>query len=81
MISQIAEHSEAYLMQGVIDRIEEGIAVIQLRGGEEIIFPIDQLPEGSSEGSVVEITIKLDEKATKERKEVIRKRQNRLRAP
>ena len=66
-------------MQGVIDRIEEGVAVIQLRGGGEIIFPLDQLPEGSSEGSVVEITIKLDEKATKERKEAVRKRQDRLR--
>ena len=65
-------------MQGVIDRIEEGVAVIQLRGGGEIIFPLDQLPEGSSEGSVVEIVIKLDEKATEERKEAIRKRQQQL---
>ncbi len=67
-----------FLMQGVIDRLEEGVAVIQLRGGGEIFFPVDQLPEGSSEGSVVKIAIKLDEKATKERREAVRRRQQKL---
>ncbi|MCK4326652.1 DUF3006 domain-containing protein [bacterium] len=65
-------------MQGVIDRIEEEVAVIQLREGGEVIFPLDQLPEGSSEGSVVEIVIKSDEKATSQRREAIRRRQEQL---
>lgn len=68
-------------MQGVIDRIEEALAVIQLRGGKEILFPLDQLPEAASEGSVVEIVIKLDEKATRERKEAIRRKQEQLKTP
>ncbi len=68
-------------MQGIIDRIEDAIAVIQLRGGGEIFFPVDQLPEGASEGSVVEIAIKLDEKATTERKEAIRRRQEQVKNP
>lgn len=66
-------------MKGIIDRLEEGIAVIQLEEGGEILFPADRLPQNSKEGNVIEITIKLDEKATADRKEIIRKRQERLR--
>lgn len=65
-------------MKGVIDRLEEGIAVIQLEGGGEILFPADRLPRGSNEGSVIDIVIRLDEKVTEERKKTIGKRQERL---
>lgn len=65
-------------MQGIIDRLEEGIAVLQLEGGGELFFPAHQLPPGSKEGSVLEILIKLDKEATAERKEIIRKKQERL---
>ena len=65
-------------MQGIIDRIEEGTAIIQLKTGGEILCPLGCLPKGSAEGSVVEIVIKLDERAAGERKAAIRKRQSRL---
>jgi len=66
-------------MKGVIDRIEEGIAVIQLEGGGDVFFPAERLPQDSKEGSVIELVVRLDKKATGERKEIVRKRQEGLR--
>lgn len=66
-------------MKGIIDRIEEGIAVIQLEEGGDVLFPLDRLPRGSKEGDVVNIIIKLDKKTTGKRREIIKKRQERLR--
>ena len=66
-------------VKGVIDRIEEGIAVIQLEGGGDVLFPATRLPQDSKEGSVIELVIRLDRKATGEREKNIRKRQEELR--
>ncbi|NOX96754.1 MAG: DUF3006 domain-containing protein [Nitrospirae bacterium] len=65
-------------MKGIIDRIEEGVGVVQLEEGGEMLLPADRFPPGSEEGSVLEIIITLDKKATMERREDIRKRQERL---
>jgi len=66
-------------VRGIVDRIEEKIAVIQLKEGGEMLIPIGQLPPGSKEGSVVDIAIRLDEKVAGERRRAIRERQQRLR--
>ncbi len=65
-------------MKGIIDRMEEEIAVIQLKGKKEILFPIDRLPQGSKEGDVIEIVVRLDKEVTGERRKRIRRRQERL---
>ncbi len=66
-------------VKGVVDRVEEGIAVIQLEGGGDVFFPAERLPQDSKEGSVIELVVRLDKKATGERKEIVRKRQEGLR--
>jgi hypothetical protein len=65
-------------VRGVIDRIEEGIAVIELEDGFQVLFPAKRLPEGAGEGSVLNIDIAWDKKATKDEKEKIRKLQEKL---
>lgn len=52
-------------MRAIIDRIEEGIAVILL-GEEEIPLhlPVHYLPNGTSEGSVLEVSISVIEDET-----------------
>lgn len=52
-------------MKGVIDRIEEGIAVIEFDDGYQLEIPVRYIP-GAKEGLVVEI--RGDEKETGKRK-------------
>jgi hypothetical protein len=42
-------------MQGIIDRIESGVAVVELDGGRRIELPASMLPPGAREGNVVEV--------------------------
>ena len=56
-------------MRGVIDRIEEGIAVIELEDRSQIFFPAKRLPKGAGEGSVLRIDITYDREATKRQRE------------
>ncbi|AXF57363.1 MBL fold metallo-hydrolase [Salicibibacter kimchii] len=72
---------------GVIDRIEDGYAVILVGGDEqELLYSASKLYEGAKEGDEVKVTISkeqvqaviYDEK-TKERKKVIRRKMNDLR--
>ncbi|MCK4648760.1 DUF3006 domain-containing protein [bacterium] len=65
-------------MRGVIDRIEDEIAVIELEDRSQFLFPAKRLPKGAEEGSVLNITITYDRKATKREKEKIKKLQEKL---
>ena len=65
-------------MRGVIDRIEEGIAVIELEDRSQILFPVKRLPKGAGEGSVLRIDITYDREATKRQREKIKRLQERL---
>ncbi len=65
-------------MRGVIDRIEEGIAVIELEDKSQILFPAKSLPKGAGEGSVLRIDITYDAQATKRQREKIKRLQEKL---
>lgn len=65
-------------MRGVIDRIEEKIAVIELEDRSQILFPAERLPKGAGEGSILNITITYDRKETKRQREKIRRLQEKL---
>ena len=65
-------------MRGVIDRIEEKIAVIELEDRSQVLFPAKRLPKGAEEGSVLKIDITYDREATKRQREKIKKLQEKL---
>jgi len=65
-------------MRGVIDRIEEKIAVIELEDRSQVLFPAKRLPKGAGEGSVLKIDITYDREATKRQREKIKKLQEKL---
>jgi len=65
-------------MRGVIDRIEEETAVIELEDRSQILFPAKRLPQGVGEGSVLKIVITYDAQATKRQREKIRRLQEKL---
>jgi len=43
--------------KGVIDRIEENKAVIKLDDGQQVIWPVSDLPEGLTEGDSLRLVI------------------------
>ncbi len=62
-------------MQWIVDRIEEGIAVVETDNGC-FNLPLWALPEGITEGSV--ITVKEDVQKRQERKKQIENKMNSL---
>ena len=53
-------------VRGFLDRIEDGFATILLgENGHQVTVPIDCLPDGAREGSVLSVDIRLDDEATK----------------
>lgn len=56
----------------IIDRFEGRWAIIEY-GDDVFNFPREALPGGSKEGDVLDICIKIDEEATRTRKEHIRR--------
>ena len=65
-------------MEGVIDRIEEGKAVILVKGEGEMYLPVNSLPAGAGEGSVLRFDITVDKAAEEGRRKKVRDLQNRL---
>ncbi|MFW6269567.1 MAG: DUF3006 domain-containing protein [Bacillota bacterium] len=69
-------------MKGVIDRIENGIAVVLIGENEEaeIQWPVDYLPDGAKEGSILNIEVELNkdevERKKKKSRELINKLKN-----
>ncbi len=58
-------------MKAIIDRIEEAIAVLLIQPDEthDIYWPIEHLPKGATEGSVIHITMEVDQSETEARRE------------
>ncbi|MCS7173966.1 MAG: DUF3006 domain-containing protein [Armatimonadetes bacterium] len=52
--------------RGVVDRIEEEVAVVFLEDGNAAFLPRTVLPPGSMEGSDIELTVRL--RTTRERR-------------
>jgi hypothetical protein len=68
-------------MKATIDQMESGIAVLISREDESvhITLPVSLLPAGSREGDIVTVTIERDDVTTKEAKDQISHRVERLR--
>lgn len=66
-------------LEATIDRIEEGVAVIAIRGGGEVTLDANYLPEGSSEGMAIRIRLELDPERTESLRADVEDLQRRLR--
>lgn len=66
-------------LEATIDRIEEGVAVIAIRGGGELTIDASRLPEGSGEGMAIRIRLELDPERTESLRADVEDLQRRLR--
>lgn len=58
--------------KGVIDRIEENKAVIKLDDGQQVIWPVSELPEGLTEGNNLRLVLYTAPDDTKNQEEMAR---------
>lgn len=65
-------------MKAVIDRIEGDLAVLEIEGKSEVIWPVKFLPSGIKPGNILDITISLNPEAEKKQREKIKKLQEKL---
>lgn len=65
-------------MKAVIDRFENGVAVLELEDKTTLPFPAAALPHGAREGDVLQITAEIDRAETESRRRKIEKRMNGL---
>lgn len=74
-------------MKGVLDRIENGYAIILIESNkEELIIPVNQLPAGSSAGTWFSISIEneqvtqltIDQKTTLQKRQTAEQLRNKL---
>lgn len=65
-------------MRAVVDRIEGEIAVLELEGSGEILWPVKFLPKETKQGNILNIDISLNPEAEKKQREKIKKQQERL---
>jgi len=47
-------------MRAIIDRVEDGVAVLIFETGGRAYVPADQLPPGAGEGTVLRISFQID---------------------
>ena len=66
------------MVRGVLDRVEEELAVIVLDRGGEIIIPLEQLPEGSKENTVFDIDFRINLEEEKKRLDEIKRIQEKI---
>lgn len=59
-------------LKAIVDRIEESKAVIRSDDGQTLLWPIENLPEDTSEGSVVYISLTKSEVEEQERENLAR---------
>ncbi|GBD16061.1 hypothetical protein HRbin26_00956 [bacterium HR26] len=69
-----------------VDRIEldergELLAVLVLDDGQQLVFPLGLLPEGTHKGSVLRLRFEPDPETERERRERIQRLQRRLFGP
>ncbi|MBA7634947.1 hypothetical protein ES703_42546 [subsurface metagenome] len=64
--------------EGVVDRIEGDLAVVELEWREVVNIPLKYLPEGTREGNVLDIIFRINPEREKERRGEIKKLQKEL---
>jgi len=52
-----------HAMRAIIDRVEDGVAVLIFESGGRAYVPADQLPQGAGEGTVLRIALEVDANA------------------
>lgn len=65
-------------VKAVVDRIEGKLAVLELEGKGEIVFPIKFLPKGTKPGNILDITITKNLASEKKQREKIKRLQKKL---
>ncbi|MFP4200089.1 MAG: DUF3006 domain-containing protein [Bacillota bacterium] len=66
-------------MRAVVDRIEDNIAVLLIGPKEQKMeIPLERLPEGTRESSILRVTFELDPEETSRTLECMRERIERL---
>lgn len=66
-------------MRAVVDRIEEGMAILETEGGATLEVPMESLPWGVHEGTVLEIAFRIDEEEERRRRKEAEQLQRKLR--
>lgn len=56
-----------YFITAVIDHFEKNQAVIKTDDGQELLWPIENLPDGATEGGVIRLIISASSSDTEER--------------
>lgn len=51
-------------MRAIIDRIEDGVAVLVFESGGRAYVPAEQLPAGAGEGTVLGVNLEVDANAS-----------------
>ncbi len=64
--------------EGVVDRIEGDLAVVETEWREVVNIPLRYLPEGIREGNVLDIIFRINPEKEKKRREEIKKLQEEL---
>lgn len=78
--------SEPGPLIATIDRIEEGasgekLAVLVFDDGAQLVLPLERLPHGSADGSVLQVHLQLDPELERQRRNAVRDLQRRLFGP
>ncbi|HET6781680.1 MAG TPA: DUF3006 domain-containing protein [bacterium] len=47
-------------MRAIIDRVEDGVAVLIFESGGRAYVPVDHLPSGAGEGTVLRVGLEVD---------------------
>lgn len=69
-----------------VDEIEEGesgerLAVLVFDDGQQLVVPLERLPDGTRDGSVLRVRFRLDRRTERERRDEVRDLQRRLFGP
>ncbi len=54
-LTELEIKNERYFIKGVIDHFEKNQAVIKLENQQELLWPIDKLPDGCREGEAIRL--------------------------
>lgn len=64
--------------EGVVDTVEGGVARVECEWREMVYIPLEHLPKGTREGSVLDIIFRLNPGKEKEKIDEIKKLQDEL---
>ncbi len=70
-----------YFIKAVIDRFEKNQAVIRTDDGQELLWPIENLPDGTTEGGAIRLIVSASENDTQEREAIAKALLNQILQP